>query len=229
MGASVPFDIPLHQAFVQGHGQTLTYYKASQCPCAIAPYAPDSNRTLLSCKVCLGFGYLYNAPITITGLITGIRNAKDLVDAGIAGAGDLVLGMAPGALFIGDYDIVNISNLPVSFTGAINIRGAGSTDTVPFRLSQMFRVFSVIPSTGVVHDYVQGTDYTVSGRTITWINTTNVTTNLPAGTSYSINANVFFDWVCFASPMERIDTPSTNLGQRVLLRKRDITIPISIA
>lgn len=226
---SVQFDISLHNDFVVGHGSVLTYYKASLCPCAIVPYQGDANRSLLTCLVCNGTGYVYSSPVNIIGLVTGIRNSKDLVDAGIASPGDLVLGMAPGAnVYIGDYDLLRIPNLPIAFNGQINTRGSGSTDNVPFVLDKIFRVFSVNPATGQVFDYIQGVDFTVVGRVITWLSTSNVNTNLPTGTTYTINANVIYDWIAFISPMERQDGPSTNIGQRALLRKRDISFAVNI-
>jgi len=222
----VPFSIPDHNAFVAFHGQTLNYYSEAVCPCQFSPYSTDPNRPLLNCQVCQGGGHVYTGPTTIIGLVTSIRNQQELIDIGVAAPGDFILGMPPtSSVYLKDFDIVQIPEMPLGFYGQVIVRGAGATDTLAYTPSVISRVFSGNPATGATTNYTQGTDFTVSGKIITW-----VSGHGPNPTStYSISYNCVYDWVLFVSAMERFDGSSTNLGQRAILRKRDVVFPPTVA
>jgi|SRR6185437_1378435 len=219
---SIPFNISLHNNFVQGHGQVVQWYKAYLCACGQGPPNMDANRARLSCTVCNGVGLTYDNPLPVTGLITGIHNMKELLNSGEAYPGDCVFGLAPGqSQFISDWDMVRFP-FEEPYNGETRIRGefGGLSDTLDYTVVRVFRVMRTDPTTNTIIKFVNGVDYTIVGRTITWSANANIST----GDVYSISATVNFDWITFVSPMQRYDN-TQNLGQRCVLRKRHMVMP----
>jgi hypothetical protein len=223
---SVQFDLNLHQEFVQGHGEPFSYYRATLCPCGIGPGATDANRALLSCTACGGIGLLYASPTQMIGLMTGLRNLKDLTEFGEVFPGDMVLGMNPMPnVFINEWDLIR-PFFAIGFNGQIIPRGNGSTDLIDYPASKIFQVSSIdFTNNYAIINYTEGIDFSISNRTITWNSTSLVNTYLPSGKTYSINYNAIFDYIVKEAGMERYDNRVDNLGQRFLLRRRHLVLP----
>lgn len=223
---SVNFDLAAHSEFVQFHGQPFIYYKASLCPCGSGPHSLDANHSLINCATCQGLGLIYASPVTLSGLLTAMRNIKDLADFGTLEPGDLVLGMPPQSpVFINDWDLIQ-PKFSVGFNGQIIKRGQGNSDVLDYPARTVLRCSSInFANNYQVIDYLVNVDFSISGRTITWNSTSKVTNFLPASTNYSISYNAIFDYVVVSAPMERWDNGS-NIGQRVLLRCRAIVLPL---
>jgi hypothetical protein len=216
------FDQILQNSFVldptQGHGETLNWQRANKCPCTVNDN--DSNRALFSCAVCGGVGWVYEAPVSLVAIITGVRNEKNLLDAGIIDIGDLLMGMAPAEThLISDWDLIQMTwPQGQPYEGDVRTRGDGPTDKLSYAPIQIYNCFAVDPVAGTIKPYVQGVDFTVSGRIITWIR------DLPTGTRYSIKYTTNFVWVAFVTPADRYDKGVT-IGQKVFLRKRHVVLP----
>jgi len=223
---SIVFNLNLHQDFVQAHGEQFLYYRASLCPCGIGPGATDANRALLNCTACGGIGLIYSPPTQMVGLMTGLRNMKDLADFGEVFPGDMILGMNPQpSVFINAWDLIR-PFFAVGFNGQIITRGSGINDLLDYPASQIFQVTSIdFTNNYAIINYTSEVDFTVSNRTITWNATTLVNTKLPAGTNYSVNYNAIFDYIVKEAGMERYDNHVANLGQRFLIRKRHLVLP----
>jgi len=66
-----------------------------------------------------------------------------------------------------------------------------------------------------VTNFVEGTDFSISGRNLTWISS-----NSPdSGQYYSIKYTAQFEYICFIPPQPRYEK-GTPLSQHVLLRPR---------
>jgi hypothetical protein len=222
------FSLPLQNDFVIRHGDKVAWRRANKCPCSSRNEA-DANRARTNCPLCDGFGYMYDAPVLITGLVTGISFNKQLLDLGIVNPGDLLLGLAPGERnLVTDFDIINL----VSFGTGENYDGDTITrdpDGAPDELSYTpVNVLSCFSANGnddgtdwTRTDYVQNVDFTLDGRDLTW---------LPGkgpekGSTFSIKYTARFDWEAYSSPSIRFEA-GVNIGQRVLLRKRELPVPL---
>lgn len=213
------FNLSDHEKFMRAHGDKIEWFKGYPCPCA---QATDSNRPTLTCAACNGAGTVYQAKQVITGLITGISRERDLLLAGIAQPGDMLLGLSPyQSDMVTDWDLFKLTyRHGQPFQGQLVERSAdGVTDNLAYAVKKILKVFSIDPNTGVETAYVEGTDFTVSENVITWL---GVNDPVPE-TTYSMNYMAIFDWIAFVPPTDRFEG-NVNLGQKVLLRPRHIAI-----
>lgn len=224
----MPFDFPSHDDFVARHGDVVIWRSAVKCSCS-STNTPDANRSRTDCDLCDGLGFVYAAPVSLTGLATSIEYSKQLLDAGIGAPGNMVLGLAPDEPnFVSDYDIIQLT-VPGGepYEGdTLQRRIDGLPDELAYTPVKITTCFSIIPGVDDVSpdtrvNYVRGVDFTISGRSLTWI-----TGHGPdPGTPFSIKYTAQFDWEVFNAPMVRVEA-GQSLGQRALLRKREIPIPI---
>lgn len=171
---------------------------------------------------------MYDAPVTLQGMLVGNAFMKQLIDVGIANPGDMALSLNPNEInLLSDYDIVNFTYGPgESYEGDTLVRNSdGNPDQLAFTPVQIINCLSISGDRKTAIKYAQGTDFTLSGRALTW---------LPGkgpqqGTPYQIKYTARFDWMVSTPPALRFEDAfggSGNLGQRVLLRKREVPIPI---
>lgn len=210
----------LQNDLIRRHGEWLDYRMAMKCSCSVLPtgaYRPDANRANPNCKMCKGLGILWHPKKTILGVVMTITQQKDLLDAGIATPGDLIL--LPDLRYtVSDYDKIVVEwKEGIPYEGELLTRsGTGSVDTVNYEIADVVSCVQVDPETGDMTTYTPDVDFTFSGRTITWIQ------NAPAASSfYSIKYSAVVEWICFAPPQPRVER-STNLGQRVVMRKKHL-------
>lgn len=202
--------------FFDRHAERVQWAQAVRCGCSNTPENPSNS----ACVVCGGLGYFYPQGLHTTRMIlTSIRQQEDLVMMGLAQMGDLIGDQPPGAVSLSSWDLVLTTwtdGMP--FIGTTLVRGNGSTDNLPYRAQAVYAVVQTDPTTGAVTTYAP-TDYTVHGKTLTWL------ANAPAtGSSYTIRYNASYEWVVFAPGLVRIER-GTNFGPRTLLRKREIILP----
>jgi hypothetical protein len=137
--------------------------------------------------------------------------------------GDLTLSVSPRSSYIvADYDKVVLPRLEDGepFSGELLQRGFGATiDRLRFPVVKMETVSTVDAQTFVPTFYTQGVDFTVSGDGITWL---SGGANPAPGTIYSVRYRARFEWIAYAPPSSRHARGSSQ-GQRVLLRRRDMT------
>jgi hypothetical protein len=224
-------DPSLQQAFVAdptGHGQQIVLTPSYKCPCGSTP---DANRSRIDCAICFGIGYFYDfkKSATLDAIISQVHMTKSLIDVGLAEPGDLTMTLPPTApVFVKDYDLIRLtvgSGEPyegdVIQRGKLGaIAGNASADLLTWEVVTVERCFSVNPQTQVVVDYINGVDFSINGRLITWQN------NLALGTIYSIRYTCLYDWIAYVSPVERFER-NISLGQRALLKRRAAVLPAS--
>lgn len=207
--------------FLRRHGEWVNYSVGMKCTCTLLQTGsnlPDANRSDPSCKACHGLGWVWQPQPQILGLVSGIAQHKDLMMAGILTPGDLVF--SPDLRYtLADYDKVQLSwPQGIPYEGELITRGSGATDTTMYGILGVDPSGCIVvnPTTGAITSYAAGTDFTFSGNTITW------TANAPAaGVIYSLKYAALIDWICFVPPEPRRER-DTNLGQRVVLRKKHV-------
>lgn len=200
-----------------GFGYEVTVYKSATCPCGATPTSPSN----INCQACGGFGIIYpEAPIQVLAMASSIDQNLDLVQFGLMEDGDLVLTPMPGAIHFDNYDLAILPwQMGIPTYGQVLTRGSGTTDTADYRIITAEGIWTVDPATGVSTMYQPTTDFTYSGKTITWVGNTPA-----AGDIYSIRYGAQFEWVAFNPPSPRLAF-GQDLGQRAVFRKRHIILP----
>jgi len=200
-----------------GFAYEVTVYKSASCPCGNTPESPNN----INCAACGGFGVLYpNAPVFVLALVSNIDQNLDLVQYGLMEYGDMVLSPMPGAIHLDDYDLVMLPwPIGVPTYSQVLTRGSGTTDNADYNIAVAEAAWTVDPNTGIATEYNPPTDFTYSGKTITWVGNTPIT-----GDVYSIRYGAQFEWVAFNPPSPRLAF-GQDLGQRAVLRKRHIILP----
>lgn len=224
-------DILQDREFIRAHGETLQWYQGAWCSCTtveqnrgLATTLPDPSFADTNCKVCGGTGWMFpNAAQTIRGVISAVTQDKDLADIGLEVNGELVLSQEPGGPRLSDLDIIRIPSWTkgIPSMGQLVWRGPlTSEDSLFYNVQQIGGVWQANPATGVITAFKEGTDYTFSGRTITW---TNGGLSPALGTAYSVRYDPLYEWAVFVPPMPRYER-NTDLGQKVVLKKRHLVL-----
>lgn len=200
-----------------GQAYRLTVYKMTPCPCGTEPGTPPNS----ACQACGGTGILYPTPArTVLGLVTNVTLQTDLVAMGLAEPGDLQVSTRPGQLHLDPFDLCFVPwSMGIPMTGELITRGTGPTDTLHYRAALVEGAWTVDPTTGQITPYTLLNDFTVSGRTVTWIGQ-----QPRAGSQYTMRYSGDFEWVVFKPPDQRVAF-GVDLGQRAILRKRYILLP----
>lgn len=189
------------------------------------------------CDRCGGDGWLFRNPDQVVGLATGIRQQRNILDAGVAQPGDMMFSPMPeeascdssGRRRITQYDkLTALWDQPLD-DGQVLIRGAGTLHEnkgLKTYLNENEDRLWYEPSSAVWCEDDAGETYSEEGdfelgpgRIIRWVG------NSPRkGQRYSFKYNAFFEWIVFAPPNERVDRDNTDLGPSVLLRRRHVAI-----
>lgn len=205
--------------FFRDHAERVEWHQAALCGCGSQPGAPSN----ISCKVCGGLGYFYpSAGATVLAILTSVKQQEVLETGGLAQPGDLVCDQPPGSVSFAPWDIVITTwtrGLP--FEGQVLQRSAASTDSLWYRSTRVYSCLQTNPNTGAVTIYQEGVDFSVSGRTVTWLGTPNQ----PAqGSLYSVRYDATYEWVVMPPGQVRMER-SQDLGPRTTLRKRHMVLP----
>lgn len=213
--------------FIRRRGERLKYYSGLKCTCTSSILMTgtsyqDPSRANPNCMACKGLGWIWIEAGEILGLITSISQHKELLDAGIAAPGDLVL--SPDLRYtLSDYDMIKFrwpEGIP--YEGELLTRGAlTDTDNTMYGVMEVIQCIVVDPTTGNVKSYKPDVDFTYNkkepARAVTWIGS-----NTPEeGTVYSLKYSALVEWICFAPPQPRRER-GTNLGQKVIMRKKHL-------
>lgn len=215
--------LPNQANFVASRGDPVLWRRAYKCPCTIRGDA-DGNRASVNCKVCDGLGNTYATPVAMTGILVNCSFRKDLLETGLVEPGDYLLSLSPFERnFVSDFDVINLTNRQgESYDGDTIQRLETGPDLLSFALVVFFKCFSIdLSNDDAITEYLPGVDFTVSGRQLTWL--TNRGPDV--GTNYEIKYTARFDWEAYVTPMTRIER-GNSLGQRVLLRKRTLAVPV---
>jgi hypothetical protein len=206
--------------FIRKHGEWLYFFRSMKCTCSLIPQGSmiaDANRANPNCKACHGLGLIWQDQGQIIGLVQTVNQQKDLLQAGIAAPGDLVLSPDP-RYTISDYDKIQMNwGEGIPYEPQLLRRSAtGGTDTANYTIMEVIECIQIDPTTGNITTYVPEVDFTFDKKLITWIG------NKPAnGSVYSIKYSALIDWICFAPPQPRRER-ETNLGQKIIMRKKHL-------
>lgn len=208
---------------IRASGEIVNYYQGMKCSCTLmqdGSNLPDANRARPDCAACKGLGILWIGPTQIRGLVTNIEQQKDLLMAGIVTPGDLIFSPALQNTLYENDKIQLTWSVGIPFSGELIQRGTGSTDTSMYGIVSVPSegCITVDPATGAITQYVPNVDFSYSGNVITW----GLSDNQPSmGSIYSIKYSAVIDWIVFYPPQLRYER-GTNLGQRVILRKKHL-------
>lgn len=214
-------NVRVQNDFIRRHGEMLDYYTSMKCTCSLLPtgaYTGDANRADPNCLACKGLGLIWRSAGKILGMITNVVSQKELLEAGIAAPGDLIL--SPGLSYtVSDYDKIELTWADgIPFEGQLVKKGVGSAkDKVHYRIVKVSDCLKIDPATGTITTYTVDVDFTFNGTEITWISSKKP----EDGTFYSIKYGALVEWICFAPPQPRYER-GTNLGQRIVLRKKHL-------
>lgn len=209
--------------FIRTHGEKVHLFRGMKCTCMILPmgtnYA-DPNRARNDCAACHGLGWVWIDAGEIIGLVSGIQQEKELLQAGVVSMGDLVF--TPDLRYtLSDYDKVQLTwPQGIPFEGELITRGTGTTDETMYSILGISPdgCIQVNPTTGAITQYIAGVDFSYTGNVLTW----GLSSNQPvAGSIYSLKYQALMDWIVFAPPQPRRER-GTNLGQHVILRKKHV-------
>jgi hypothetical protein len=222
-------DILQDRNFIRGHAERALWYQGVWCPCTTVqattgtPQAlPDPSQADPTCQACGGTGWLFPNPSTlIHGVVSSVVQDKDLADFGMEVNGELVFSQDPGAPRLCDLDLIVLPDWTsgIPSMGQLVTRGSGASDNLFYTAMQIEGIWTVNPATGVSTSYTPNTDFTWSGKTVTWQGS-HVP---PAGTVYTVRYHPRYEWSVVVPPMPRYER-ATDLGQRVVLRKRHIVL-----
>lgn len=205
--------------FMAGKAEMVQWYAARKCSCS--PEG-DANRANPLCLICDGTGTFYAAPTWINGLVSNISNSKMLLESGVGLPGDLTFS-APmlDVSRLADRDIIKLDwEGGEAYEGELVKRGLYGFDRLIYDAVEIQAVTQTDPDLGTVASFVENTDYThaTNSDTLTWIGVTP-----PTGSVYSVRYRPRFSYIVFIPPAERRER-GTNLGQRVILKKRHLVM-----
>jgi len=217
-------NIAAQNDFIRARGEWVHYFIGLKCPCTGAVMMTgsnlsDPNRADINCQACGGLGWVWQDGGQILGIVEGIMQQKELLLSGIAAPGDMVF--TPDLRYtLSDYDKIQLTwPEGIPFEGELITRGSGATDNAIYGIMSVGPngCITIDPKTGVVTTYALNVDFTYSGKVITWQGT-----HMPAmGSVYSLKYAALVDWICYAPPQPRRER-GTNLGQRVVLKKKHV-------
>ncbi len=204
--------------FFTRQAERVVWYAGSLCSCGNTPESPAN----MACAVCGGLGYFYPGPAVPTlAALSKITQIEDLQTWGLTQTGDLICDQPPGAVPIAPWDLILTTwSEGVPFQGTVVKRGGGTTDTLPYRAAAVVSCVQTNATTGAVTTYTLNTDFSVSGKIVTWLSTTNAPA---AGSLYALRYNPTYEWVAMPPGIVRMER-GTNLGARTILRKREIVL-----
>jgi hypothetical protein len=208
------FDVRPQQRLIRKRGTCVQWEKVMQCTCTDNASRADPN-----CEACHGNGYLVVATKTIRGLITQAMSNRTLAQAGIVQSGDLMFSQIPvnDCEQIHNQDRIILTEFSTGepFDGEHIIRGTSNRDDLSYIVAKVGDVIVADEQTGAIEHYIEGTDFTIDRDDIVWSGTHTPAT----GVRYFIKYTARFEYVAFEPPFLRYEG-TTNLGQRVLLRRR---------
>lgn len=230
----------LQENLIQNRGARLLHEIGISCTCRVEDtYAGikddgKERRREPFCPRCRGDGWLYRSPQLLTGIVTSIRGQRNILDAGIAMPGDMLLSPEFGDVCgdidrrsIGAFDKITATWPQPLDDGHVLVRGAATSyenkGLQTFLQSNEDRLWYEPAKSvwceddkGVV--YSEGADFELGpGKIIRWVG------NKPYDSQrYTIKYEAYFEWISFQPAQERRDRDNENLGQLVFLRRRHI-------
>ena len=233
-GLGVDFTFDNHIGLINNRGDTVIHEIGLRCVCnqedvfsGMITHGAHTQRKrrVMGCELCSGFGYIYRKPVTLVGIVTGIRETKSQMEGGWAVPGDSIISVKMGTEISGGDQITFTWPQPIT-DGQVLIRGAGHMNDNSSRITLLeeiedrlwYNAESAIyceDEDGI--EYHSGSDFTLNGsKIIKWVG------NKPAdGKAYTIKYNAYLEWLAFFPPEVRRDR-DRDFGTRVSLRKKHV-------
>jgi len=211
--------------FVRRRGDLVLYRRAFKCSCTMNPGDdPDANRASVNCTVCDGLGFTYGPPTPIIVTIVNITYQKQLLDSGVAAPGDLLMSLSPfESNLVSSYDVINFTYiLGEPYEGDTVKRTNPGPDLLSYPPVLVFSCFFIDQSNNyTMVNYQQGVDFVISSRNLTWLPGKGPLVGAP----YQIKYNCRYDWEVYVDASVRFEV-GHSLGQKAILRKREVPVPI---
>ena len=214
----VQFDPERLESLIASRAVPVIHEIGVACPCVNIEEGTYLGHPSLGCALCKGKGLVFKDAKQMTGLVSGVRAQRDLIEAGWVHPGNAVFSPSLHERRVTTFDKVTFTWAMPFNEGEVLIRGGGPTrppetpileDQLSFAAANPQAVW-VMDEDG--EDYSPGS-YTLKGRRVQWSNGAG-----PApGKRYTVKYDGFMEWLVFMPPDERRDR-RMDLGQRVILR-----------
>lgn len=194
--------------FLDQIGATVTWRKASECPCRNT----RTGGSDVDCPVCEGLRYLWDPGVTTTIGVQGIKADRKFAGFAEWEKGDMLATIPSDspAYAVGEYDRFAIDQAEFRFS---TILTKGTKDRLKYStIHTIDRLWAIVG--GVAVDYVEGTHFDLEGNLIVW----GAGAGPADGTQYSVRYFAVPEYfVYLAMPQDRIQG-NLNLPKRVPLR-----------
>lgn len=204
--------IPGHtiDRFVQEEGERVRHLIGLRCFCHGPDGQPDPNCTAHE----LG-GWLYPEENEIVGLVTGVAQHREWVEAGVTMPGDCVFSPLSQATVSEGDKIIFTWPLPYG-QGDPLIRGIAAGDTLYYPASRA--IYCIDENR---EKYREAVDFIIDGRKVIWQWDGKTGRSPATGARYTIKYMAFIEWIALDPPTNRISA-GEDIGSKVLLRKKHI-------
>lgn len=239
LGLSIDFQPALQSGLIQNRGSDMLHEIGMACAACRTEdvfegmQGDGKTRRSPNCEVCID-GWLFRSPLVIRGLVTSVRQQKNIIDAGLAAPGDMLFSPEPpdtecdqeNRRYSQDDKFTATWSQPLQ-EGQTIVRGAAT-----FRGNNVLNTQIDITEDRLWYEpesalwcedengrvYLEDSDFELGpGKVIRWIGTSPV-----MGERYTLKYNAFFEWLAFAPPQERRDRDNRDIGPLIFLRKRHI-------
>ena len=197
-------------AFLNKMGQSVSWRKAYDCPCADA----NSGAARYGCPQCGQTGIIWNPGVIAKAALAGQKVQRAWATFGLWEQGDVVLSIpSDSALYdMGEFDRVEFSDSSVPFSIKLT---RGADDVMRFTVASVDRVFWLDANDQIVEG---GIPVVAADGTLTW-----TAGEPPAGTQYSITGRKRPEYFCWGEfPQDRAHHGGAALPRRVVLRSFEL-------
>lgn len=197
-------------AFLNKLGQSTSWRKAYDCPCA----DPNSGAAKYGCLQCNQTGIIWDPVVTAKTALAGQKVQRAWAMFGLWEQGDVVLSIpSDSALYaMGEFDRVEFDDSSVPYSIKLT---RGADDVMPFTVSSVDRVFWLDVNENIVEG---GIPTVAADGTLSW-----TSGEPPAGTQYSITGRRRPEYFCWGEfPQDRAHHGGEPLPRRVVLRSFDL-------
>lgn len=198
--------------FTLEEGELVRHFVGMRCWCQGPQGHPDPN-----CSEHELGGWIYRDERRIWGLVTDVKQNKELAQIGLWEPGDCVFSPTSDAVVSDGDKIVFTWALPHG-SGDVRLRRDDTSDRLTYEA-----VRSLWCEDEDKVRYAEGTDFYLAGKEIVWDWEGKAeTASAPAeGRRYVVKYTGYLEWIVFLPPFERV-SHGERIGPRVGLRKKHL-------
>lgn len=207
-----PLSAPADDRFTREEGELVRHLVGMRCWCQDQHGHPDPN-----CKEHELGGWLFRDERKIWGLVTEVRQHKELAQIGLWEPGDCVFSPQSHDVVSDGDKIIFTWPLPHG-SGDVRLRGYQENDRLTY---EAVRALWCEDEDKV--RYMEGTDFYFDGKNMVWqwVGKPDAGKAPLRGKRYVVKYLAFLEWIVFMPPMERVSHGAT-IGARVGLRKKHL-------